>query len=79
MKMLTMNGKKRARMKGGDRRLTRVQAAELSQWVRTDGPPRKRQRTAALQNLAAVGGRPESRQRLGVRQSSAAFPLPVRS
>ena len=35
---------------------------------------RKRQRTAALQNLAAAGGRPESRQRLGVRQSSAAIP-----
>ncbi len=50
----------------------------VSQWARTDGPPRKRQRTAALQNLAAVGGRPESRQRLGVRQSSAAFPRVAR-
>jgi len=44
-----------------------------------NGRRQKRQRTAALQNLAEVVTRSLSRQRLGVRLSSAAFVASIRA
>jgi xylan 1,4-beta-xylosidase len=45
-------------------------------WNDTDAP-KKRQRTAAVQNLTDGAARARTRQRLGVRQSYAAFILPL--